>query len=124
MSKGIDLKLDKAWSQIVKGRAGNACESCGSIKHLNSHHVFGRRNKSVRWEISNGVCLCPACHTFSAVFSAHQTPTAFTVWIIQVRGSEWHDELMVMANTPKKWTKSEKEELLKTLQEALNNENQ
>lgn len=121
MAKGIDLKLDKAWATYVKNRAGNKCEYCGKTKYLNAHHIFGRRNRSVRWEISNSCCLCPACHTFSSVFSAHQTPTEFTRWIIDKRGEEWYDELRIMANTPKKWTKNEKEQKLQELLEGLKN---
>lgn len=120
MSKGIDLKLDKAWSEYVKLRAGNRCEKCKNKNYLNSHHIFGRRNKSVRWEISNGCCLCVGCHKFSSKFSAHETPTLFTDWIKAKRGEEWYDELRIMANTPKKWTKYDKEELLKELTEAIN----
>jgi len=119
LAKGLDKKLDILWSSIVKQRAGNKCEHCGKTRNLNSHHVFGRRNRSVRWEISNGCCLCPACHTFSSVFSAHQTPTAFTKWIIAQRGEEWHEELMLMANTPRKWLKKGKEALLNDLKDCL-----
>ena len=114
MSKGIDKKLDALWAYIVKARAGGKCEApnCSQRMYLNAHHIFGRRNKSVRWELTNGICLCPLHHTFSSTFSAHQTPTAFTQWIIAKRSEEWHEELMRMANTPKKWTKAEKEDLL------------
>ncbi len=114
MAKGIEKKLDVAWSKAVKDRAGHKCEHCGKTAYLNSHHIFGRRNKSVRWEISNGCCLCCYCHQFSPVFSAHGAPTAFTQWIIGERGEEWHEELMQMANAPRKWTNGEKEELLKS----------
>ncbi len=30
--------------------------------------------------LDNGITLCPGCHTFSSVFSAHKTPEAFTRW--------------------------------------------
>lgn len=123
MAKGIDNQLDKAWSEIVKKRAESKCERCGKRKYLNAHHIVGRRNMATRWEITNGVCLCAGCHTFSSKFSAHQTPTIFSEWIILQRGEEWHDGLVRLANTPKKWTKSEKEELLKEFQECLENEN-
>ena len=115
MAKGLDLKLDKAWSAYVKERAGNRCEYCGSTKNLNSHHIIGRRNKATRWEISNGVCICPLHHVFSSTFSAHQTPTIFSEWIIKKRGEQWHEELVLMANTVKKWTKPDKEALLQEL---------
>ena len=111
--KGIDKKLDDHWKRIVKARAGRMCERCKvPVRNLNAHHVIGRRNKAVRWELSNGVALCPSCHVFSSSFSAHQTPTLFTLWIIAQRSEEWHDTLMKLTYVSKRWTKAEKEELL------------
>jgi hypothetical protein len=115
----IDKKLDKACSEIAKKRAGYKCEYCGSGSYVNAHHVVGRRNKAVRWELTNLVCLCAKHHTFSSEFSAHQTPTIFAEWIIGVRGQEWHDGLVEMSRKAKKWTKAEKEELLKEFKECL-----
>ena len=122
MAKGIDLKLDKAWSKIVKLRAGNKCEKCEKTAHLNSHHVIGRRNRATRWNISNGCCLCCGCHTFNSMFSAHQTPTIFSNWIINKRGEEWHEDLVQMANTIKKWKKADKQELLNQFNEKFKGE--
>jgi hypothetical protein len=118
--KGLDVKLDKNWSLIVKQRAGMKCEYCGKTAYLNSHHIFGRRNRSVRWEITNGICLCVGCHKFSSVFSAHETPLLFSRWVTDLRGEEWYDELRVLANTPKKWTNGEKQDLLREFEECLN----
>ena len=119
MAKGIDKQLDMAWRKIVIKRAGNRCEYCGKKEYLNAHHIIGRRNKAVRWEISNGCLLCPACHIFSSLFSAHQTPTLFAGWIINKRGKDWHDELKRKALTPKKWTNSDKHELLNEFKKCL-----
>jgi len=119
VAKGIDLKLDKAWAKIVKQRARYGCEKCGEAYYLNAHHVIGKRNRSTRWNISNGCALCPKHHTFDSHFSAHQTPTIFSEWIIGERGEEWHEELTQEANTIKKWKKADKEELLKEFNEML-----
>lgn len=94
--------IDDLWSKLVKYRAGHVCEKCGKAKGLQSHHIFGRRRLSVRWDKRNGICLCPGCHTLSSKFSAHQTPTEFTFWIIEKRGQEWYDQLLKKANTPYK----------------------
>jgi hypothetical protein len=121
MAKGIDAKLDKEWSRIVRERAGH-CEYCGKTEHLNAHHIFGRRKKSVRFELANGVCLCVGCHKFSTDFSAHETPVLFVNWLRETRGDAFVDELTLMANTPKKWTKAEKEELLDELKRCREDE--
>ena len=67
--KGIDGKLDIAWSKLVKLRAGMKCEYCSKTSYLNSHHIYSRSKKSTRWNPDNGICLCVGHHTFSSTFS-------------------------------------------------------
>ena len=74
--KGIDKKLDDAWAKLVKLKAGNKCEYCGKTDRLNSHHVYSRSNRSVRWDIDNGYSLCVGHHVFGN-FSAHKSPLDF-----------------------------------------------
>ena len=88
---------DTEWSAMVKILAGNRCEVCGTTQFLNSHHIFGRGNHSTRWDVNNGVCLCAGHHKFKHDFSAHNTPTLFTEWVILKRGKEWHDLLTLKA---------------------------
>ena len=113
--KGIDYKLDIAWSQLVKLRAKGKCEYCGKTTGLNSHHIYSRAKKSTRWYPENGVCLCVAHHTFSSTFSAHLTPLEFIEWLIEQRGKENIDDLRIKANQTVKYLKHEKEELLQQL---------
>lgn len=115
--KGIDGKLDDAWSLLVKLKAGMKCEikGCARIKQLNSHHIFTRKNRSVRWSTMNGVCLCPSHHTLDSKFSAHGTPILFTNWLIKERGQNYVDILTLKANSISKLHKFEKEILLKEL---------
>jgi len=119
--KGIDKKLDDAWSLLVKLVAGNKCEYCGKTSPLNSHHVYSRSKKSTRWFVDNGVCLCVGHHTFSSGFSAHKTPTEFTEWIIERRGQGWYDNLRKVANQTMKLHQHEKEEILNFLQNEIKN---
>ena len=95
--KKVNLKkyLDDVWSKAVKERAGNHCEKCGSIKGLNSHHVFSRRYMTIRHDIENGVCLCSAHHWPWA----HHCSGEFHIWIIAKRGQEWFDKLQALKNT-------------------------
>ena len=115
--KTIDNKLDKLWSLLVKHRAGFRCEYCGSReKVLNSHHIYSRSNRSTRWDLENGVCLCVGHHTFSTKFSAHKTPTEFTEWLYQVKGESFMSDLRVKAHAIAKLKMFEKEELLEKLE--------
>ena len=43
--KGIDGKLDNAWSELVKLRSGMKCEYCGKTTHWNSHHIYSRSKR-------------------------------------------------------------------------------
>lgn len=117
--KGIDGKLDEAWSELVKLQAGYKCEVCGKETTLNSHHIFSRSNRSVRWDETNGVCLCVSHHTFNSKFSAHKTPTEFTYWLEDEYGREYVQDLSRKAHKTKKWSKHEKEELLEELKEKI-----
>lgn len=117
--KGIDGRLDDLWSELVKLQANYKCEYCGTDKNLNSHHIFSRSNRSVRWDEANGVCLCVSHHTFNSKFSAHKTPTEFTYWLESEYGRPFVDELRVKANSTKKWTKWEKQERENELKELI-----
>lgn len=116
---GIDGKLDDAWSKLVKLRAGNKCEVCGKTSPLNSHHIYSRSKKSVRWDAMNGVCLCVGHHTFSSKFSAHKTPTEFTYWLEEKKGKAFMETLTIKANQISKLHKFEKEILLQDMLQQI-----
>jgi hypothetical protein len=115
--KGVDGKLDKAWSSLVKLRAGMKCEieNCKHKPTLNSHHIFSRKNSATRWDVNNGICLCVGHHTMSSKFSAHGNSIAFTYWLEEYKGSDFIGGLSDKAHSVKKWFKFEKEELLEEL---------
>jgi hypothetical protein len=118
--KGIDGKLDEAWSKAIKVKAGFKCEKCGKETTLNSHHVYSRSNRSVRWDLTNGYCLCVAHHTFGS-WSAHKSPLEFIEFAKEQRGEDWYNALRLKANQTMKWSNYEKEILLKALNEYIKN---
>ena len=88
-------KLDKLWSQKVKEDANFRCEICGKSGdtcQLHSHHIWGRRILSTRWDLDNGVCLCASHHTMG-LQSAHESPAWFLKEIKSLRGDKWFKEL-------------------------------
>ena len=95
----IKKGLMDEWARKVKERAGNKCEYCGAIEHLNSHHIFSRRNQSTRYDLSNGVCVCSKHHVFSSEFSMHLTPIEAVEWLKSKRGDEWYEELRQKAKS-------------------------
>lgn len=94
-------KCDGRWSKLVKKRAGNRCEvdGCPNTNRLNAHHLFSRNNFSTRFDLDNGICLCPSHHTLNSKFSAHKTPLDFDEWVKEKRWEERFDRLRRKANT-------------------------
>lgn len=111
--------LDDAWSLLVKLLAGHKCEVCSKTRPLNSHHIYTRIMKSVRWDVLNGVCLCVGCHIGNK-FSAHKTPVTFNAWLMKNRGVEKMDLLEAKAYQISKLHPFEKELLLKELNKEIN----
>jgi len=119
-NKGIDGKLDVAWAKLVKLRAGNECEYCGTTsKKLDSHHIFSRQNKATRWDVNNGIALCASHHVFSSSFSAHKTPMEFTEWLISQKGQDFVTRLRIKSKSISKLHAFEKEILLKELEKEI-----
>ena len=121
LTKGkLSKKLDEAWSLSVKKRAGYKCEVCGigESGHLNSHHIVGRRNRRVRWDVRDGVCLCVKHHRFG-IESAHEDPLWFREWLEDKR---WEDYayLYTIKNQFKKWTLEDMEKRLEELNKIIN----
>jgi hypothetical protein len=80
LQKRESNKKYKEWGLAVKGRDGKACIVCKDIKMLNAHHIIPREIPEFRWDIDNGISLCPRHHKFSFKFSAHRNPLAFLIW--------------------------------------------
>ena len=112
--KGLKKKADKLWSQII--RAKGKCEVCGETRYLNPHHVIGKRNHAVRFDLRNGACLCSGCHTFR-VKSAHNDPQWFMEWFQSRRP----DDAIAISRTKNYITKrtiQDYKELVEELKEA------
>jgi hypothetical protein len=120
--KGLTRKLDyDLWSPLVKERAKNKCEVCGATENLQSHHIIGRSNWRLRWELKNGCCLCAKHHEFDSHQSAHKNSPWFNEWLKKYRPKdlEWLREHEMETKSWKRW---EKEELVK-LYESLDQKN-
>ena len=100
-------RLDVLWAKAVKLIAKNQCEivtdrRCQNVggegkgHGLNAHHIIGRSNLNVRWDVENGVALCVKHHVFS-MWSAHKNPFWFLQKMIDLRGGMWYDKLQKKA---------------------------
>ena len=114
----LEKELDKLWSLKVREKC--ECELCGQrgdIKCFDAHHIRRRGNKSTRWDLDNGVCLCKGCHRFK-VHMDTLTASELLDKLKERRTKEWYYGLVRKSYEIKKWTMKELEELKDNL---LNN---
>ena len=117
-------ELDALWRTLVKLKVGDKCEMCGKPDgqgrghSLNAHHIFGRSNYSVRWDVENGVCLTAGNHTLTT-HSAHKAPIEFIEFMKKRRGVKWYNDLRTKANAIKKWAVPELQEKKEELKKEI-----
>lgn len=78
------LKLtpeDKQWANAVKERDNLKCVICGATERLNAHHIIARENHETKFDIQNGLSLCPLHHFFNRQLSAHNNPLGLFIWL-------------------------------------------
>lgn len=93
VKKATTNQCEKLWREAVKKVYGDKCAVGFDCKgNINCHHVIGRRNKSTRWYVPNGVPLCSKHHVFD-IFSAHQNPIWFDSIMVKLRGEKWKEDL-------------------------------
>jgi len=93
-------RLHDEWAKAVKDRDGWKCQKCGrETAPLHAHHAYGKRaHPSVRYDIDNGVTLCPGHH----LFWAHKEVLEFSDWFRERLGKKRYDALRRRANTTTK----------------------
>ena len=113
--KNIKKQLDVLWSLIVRQSNNGNCEICQKPAQ-NSHHIIGRSNYALRWNIKNGTNLCISCHLFGQN-SAHKNPIFFINWFKSKRPSDYEYLKDPKFTKTKTWTIFDYQEILKTLKE-------
>jgi len=93
--KRAQRKLDKLWR--TKDKESARCEMCETLpvdervrySQLHPHHVIGKRNKMLRWDLRNRCWLCPTHHTLGNL-SAHNDPIWFLGWFKRHRKKDYN----------------------------------
>ena len=80
--KTLKKQCDLAWSEAIHSKSN--CEKCGGPGH-NAHHIIGRTNHTLRWDLRNGCLLCFKCH-----FAAHNNPLDFMEWFRNYRTDDYY----------------------------------
>jgi hypothetical protein len=114
----LTRKLDIEFSRIVRSRG--VCEwgitkNCTSqYDKLQTAHIYSRTYKSVRWDLDNALCLCAGCH-----FYAHKRPMDFAQHVLLWLGAFKYEMLKQRANSIKRWTVPDMQELLNTFAKTV-----
>lgn len=83
------------WSEIIKILAGHKSEYSGKTENLNSHHIRGKENYRLRYELSNGMCLTQAEHGYIAHNESRRRQ--FEAFVKRVRGNDVFEKLDLIA---------------------------
>jgi hypothetical protein len=81
----------KEWSLKVKERDGFKCCLCSKTENLNAHHILPREIKEFRFDIDNGITLCPSHHKYSLEISSHRNPFVFYTWFLYNRTKQYFE---------------------------------
>ena len=123
--KTLKNKCDDMWKKIIYQKT--YCEVCGkppptkedgSKGNHNPHHVIGRDNHAVRWDIRNGCLLCSGCHTMNNG-SAHKDPQDFMIWFESHRPDDYK---YLLKQKNEIWDK-DYDKVLEYLEEVKNEKN-
>ena len=98
--------LLKEWSKKVRDRDGNKCAVCGRTDLVQAHHIVQKKyDKELRFDLNNGIALCPRHHSFGK-WSAHMGSFFFTCWLEQNRPNQY---AYLRAKILREWEKENKE---------------
>lgn len=116
----LEKTLDKLWGSVGRKKAG--CEVCMTLPpserinyyQLHPHHVIGRNNKLLRWNLKNRLWLCPYHHTFGKE-SAHENPLWFAEWFKKNRPESYKYLQGLQGVAYKQWSIDELEDMIDKL---------
>ena len=84
-------KLIALWSGAIRSRAGYKCERCGDTKRTNAAHLIPKRVWFLRFDLRNGICLCPKCHQWDVMGSLDYSGMLFAQWLFHASESTWNN---------------------------------
>jgi hypothetical protein len=102
---------DMWFSKCVRARDRH-CLYCGNQQSNECAHIVGRRNKAVRWDMMNAVCLCHHHHRHFT-----ENPLAFNDWLRMILGEAHLDILREKSQHIFKTTVAVRKEIAKHYRE-------
>jgi len=114
----MHIKLSPAdieCSKAVRMSRNHTCEHCGRQDgKMEAAHVYSRKFKSVRWDITNILCLCFRCH-----LDFTGAPLDFERWLRGYMGEGMLDILNEKRNRIQKDTKAYRQEVAKHYRQQI-----
>lgn len=92
-------RMDDKWSKLVKIKAGYKSEYSGKTGALNSHHIMGKPNYRLRYELENGMCLTAGEHKYIAHHADRQETLRNRV--LKIRGKDFFERMEILKNSLK-----------------------
>lgn len=96
----IRRRLMRLWTAKVHALHGGRCAICGKVhgvvdpatgrpSYMNAHHIEPRATCArLRYDVMNGILLCPSCHKFGRN-SAHKGAVWFVTWLQNHRMAQY-----------------------------------
>ena len=121
--KALEKEIEKLHPIYIRQRDGHKCVVCGSAQKPTCGHIFSRRSRATRWDISeDGNCHCqcwPCNFRHGGYGGGPRRSWPYFRWYINKFGIERLDSLEARSNTVKQHTLDELEELAKFLREHV-----
>ena len=113
-----DQVLDGLVRQYIRLISGGYCKRCKKYVDgaIQVSHLYGRRRKTVRWDLRNVQPLCPDCHY--KIDNDHLLKTSFQFDVLTQQEIE---ELEKLANLTIKESPIDREEIKESLKEKIKN---
>ncbi len=93
-------QLDQLWAECIKARAEYLSEisqrpgrQVAGEHILNAHHIVGKPNYRLRFELDNGICITGGEHKFDA-HGSHTRKHDFEYKVRMLRGQDVYEELL------------------------------
>ena len=84
--KSTKKELDNLWTLCIKTRAGFRSELSGKPGKqiggsivLTAHHIFGKSNNRLRYDLKNGICLDNHLEHLWGVHNKNNPPLAYSI---------------------------------------------
>ena len=107
MKKSNKKKLEDLWIKVIKARAGYKSElsgkpgkQIGGETILTGHHIVGKPNDRLRFELDNGICLDNGAEHLFGVHNKFDPVKAkmYQDKIISYIGNDRYEKLLSMRN--------------------------